>query len=73
MKFSDLITENDGETVCPGRIVLLFGTAVFIILAIYDVIWLGKEFNAMQYGTGYGSLTGGGLAGIWAKSKTDKQ
>lgn len=71
MKFSDIITENDGETVCPGRIALLIGTAVFILLAIYNTTWLGKEFNAMQYGTGYGGLLGGGLTGIWAKSKTD--
>ena len=72
MKFlNDIITENDGVTVCPGRLSLILGVLVFVCLAIYSVIWLGKEFNGTEFGTGYGGLVGGGLAGIWAKSKTD--
>ena len=68
MKISDIITENDGDTICPGRIFLIIGALVFLGLACYNA----SHFNAMNFGTGYGSLLGGGLTGIWAKSKTDK-
>lgn len=67
----DLITENDGVTTCPGRVLLIAGALIFLGLAGYGV-YLSHSFDAMQYGTGYGSLLGGGLSGIWMKSKTDK-
>jgi len=68
---SDLITENDGQTVCPARVLLIAGSLIFLGLACYGV-YLEHSFNAMQYGTGYGSLLGAGAAGIGYKAKTDK-
>lgn len=68
----DLYTENDGETACPGRVALLSGVLVFLVLACVSV-YFKHEFDAQSFGTGFGGLTGGGLVGIWAKSKTDKE
>ena len=72
MKLTDIFTENDGDTFCPGRVALILGVLVFIGLSTYSVVYLAQKFDAMGYGTGFGGLTGGSLAGIWAKSKTDK-
>jgi hypothetical protein len=68
---TDILTENDGVTICPGRMALIFGASTFLALAIWAV-YLKHDFDAQSFGLGYGSLLGGGLAGIWAKSKTDK-
>lgn len=68
---SDLFTENDGVTVCPGRVLLFAGAIVFFILACYTVVWLGESFNAMQFGTGYGTIIGAGTAAIGYKARTD--
>lgn len=68
----DMTTENDGQTICPGRVLLIIGAVIFLALACYGV-YLSHNFDAMQYGTGYGSLMGGGLTGVWLKSKNDKQ
>jgi len=66
----DLVTEKDGESYCPARIGMLVGLMVFIALSIYAVLH-GKDFDPMQWGGGYGSLLGGGGAGIWAKGKAE--
>ena len=66
----DLITEKDGESYCPERLLLIAGVVVFLALAMYAV-WHGKDFNAQDYGIGLGSLLGGGGAGIWAKGKSE--
>jgi len=72
MRLSDIITENNGDSICPGRVALMLGVVTFVFLAICDVLLHGKGFDAASFGTGYGALTGGGLAGIWMKSKTDQ-
>jgi len=66
----DLVTEADGESFCPERVLLIIGALVFLGLAVFAVFH-GKDFNAQDYGIGFGSLLGGGGAGIWAKGKAE--
>jgi hypothetical protein len=66
----DLFTEKDGESFCPSRLLLILGGIVFLTLAVYSVLH-GKEFNAQDFGLGYGGLLGGGGAGIALKGRTE--
>lgn len=66
----DCVTEKDGESYCPSRIMLMLGVLSFIALSCLAV-YLGQKFSAMDWGTGFGSLLGGGGAGIWAKGKSE--
>ena len=68
--FNDLITESDGVSVCPARLLLILGALAFIGLAIWAVIH-GKEFDPQAYGVGYGGLLAGGGGGILMKGKVE--
>jgi hypothetical protein len=70
MLVKDLFTEKDGESFCPARLGLLVGLITFICLS-FLAVFHGKDFDPQNWGIGYGSLLGGGGAGIWAKGKSE--
>lgn len=65
-----LLTESDGVSWCPARLGLLVGLMTFICLSAY-AIFHGGAFDPQNWGIGYGSLLGGGGAGIFAKGKVE--
>lgn len=66
----DIITESDGVSFCPLRLLLIIGAIAFIALTALSVLH-GAIFSYQEYGTGYGTLLGAGGAGIFAKGKVE--
>lgn len=51
----DLFTEPDGVTICPARMIGIFGSLGGIGLAFYDVMWQHAHFDLQAYGLGLGA------------------
>ncbi len=71
MKFlKDLFTESDGVSFCPARLLWIIGSLSFISLS-FVAVWHGKDFNAQDWGLGYGGLLAGGGGAIALKGKVE--
>ncbi len=71
MKFlNDLLTESDGISFCPARLLWIIGVLAFIALSFYAVFH-GKEFDPQNWGLGYGGLLAGGGVGVAQKGKVE--
>ena len=75
--FTDCITENDGNTVCPFRVaaMILCGSCVptFIGCTIYMLVYKGI-FDPSQFGICFGTMTTSLAAlagGVSIKARTD--
>lgn len=68
----DCATGKDGVSYDVGRILWIVGVLSFIGLSVVSIIKSGT-FDAMNWGTGYGSLLVGGGAGVGLKSKTEPE
>lgn len=75
MKLSDLITENDGVSLCPVRIVGLLGAAQFFALTLYQTLHT-HAFDVSSYGSALAAVIGAVGLAFSAKSfqegKTDR-
>lgn len=73
---SNLLTGKDGVTHDPARYVLVFGSAGYLLLALFYGVYQtihGHAVNFMDIGTGYGLVAGGGSAGVALKAKTEPE
>lgn len=68
----DLVTGKDGVSYDVGRVLWIIGVLAFIALSVYGM-YRGGAFDALNWGTGYGAILGGGGAGIGMKSKTEPE
>ena len=68
--FKDILTEADGTSYCPARLLLIVGSIAFIFLSFYAV-YHGKEFDPQNWGLGYGGLLAGGGGWILMKGKVE--
>lgn len=68
--FSDIFTEKDGETICVGRFLWIWGAFLFFTLAAWAVFH-GKEFDPQNYGVGLGGVLAGGGAGVALKGRNE--
>ena len=72
MKFlKDLITEDDGESYCIARVLLLASFISFVGFSGYEV-YNTKAFRMTDFGTGIMTILTGGAAVIGAKQITTK-
>lgn len=53
--FRDVFTEPDGVTICPVRVVGIFGTLQGLGLAAFDVLVQHAHFDLLAYGGGLGA------------------
>lgn len=54
--FTDIITVTSGDAVDITRIMALIGFAVFLGLAVYNVVVAHNHFNGMDFGSGLGAV-----------------
>ena len=66
----DLFTGIDGETHDPARWLWILGTCAFIGFAGYEICKSG-HFDMVNFGIAYGTLLGGGAAGVKVKESTE--
>jgi hypothetical protein len=66
----DLVTESDGVSYCPARLLWITGAIAFIMLSFYAAIH-GKDFNSQDFGLGYGGLLAGGGSSVLLKGKVE--
>lgn len=66
---NSLLTEEDNSTPNIASVLWVVGVLGFIILAGYAV-WHSGAFDAQSYGIGFGSVLGGGGAGLALKQKS---
>ena len=66
-----LLTGKDGHTYAPSRVYWCLAAVTQIVLSVWHVIVLSRDFNSTDFGTGMGLvLTAGGL-GVWMTRKTE--
>ena len=75
--FFHKLFDSKNSEVEAHLVVLVLGTMVFVMLAIYHVVFLHHDFVPDQYGQGLGTLLAGGGAAAWGqglqrKSENDK-
>lgn len=70
--FKHLFTGIDNQTYDVGRVLWVMGVIVLLGLSIVSV-FLSHEFNAINFGTGFGGILAGGGAGIGLKAKTEPE
>jgi hypothetical protein len=56
--FRDVFTEPDGATICPVRVVGIFGTLQGLGLAAFDVLVQHAHFDLLAFGGGLGATIG---------------
>lgn len=67
MKFSDIITDNEGDLDIIS-IIALVTCIVACSLTIYIVIVQGKDFNIQDFGIAIAAIIGSAGGGYYAKS-----
>jgi hypothetical protein len=66
-----LLTEDDANSIWSlPHTGLALGILTFVGLAVWHVVINHAQFDAMNYGTGFGALLGGGGAGILMNGKS---
>jgi hypothetical protein len=70
--FKDLFTEPDNETWCIIKILTGMGALTFVGASIYHVV-INHTFDAMSFGTGFGSMLAGGGGSMLMKKDTPIQ
>jgi hypothetical protein len=66
-----LLTGKDGHTYAPSRVYWCLAAVTQIVLSVWHVIVLDKDFSSTDFGTGMGLvLTAGGI-GVWITQKTE--
>lgn len=68
----DMTTMADGESYCFMRILTIIGAAACVGFAAY-ALFRGLEMKINDWALAYSTITGGGAAGIWAKSKAEPE
>ena len=66
----DLFTGPDGETHDPARWLWIVGVIVFLGLSGFEV-YKTNRFDMVNYGIAFGTLLGGGAAGVKIKESTE--
>jgi hypothetical protein len=68
----DIVTEKDGISFDPARILWVMGTLLFFGLVIYTTILLPSSFNMINFGMAFGGILAGGGASIKIKETTEQ-
>ncbi len=68
----DSVTEKDGTSFDPIKILGSFGILVFLGLSIYTVILNPASFNYMNWGIGFGSVLGAIAGSVKLKESTEQ-
>lgn len=66
----DLFSGRDNYSLDIGRILWAFGTLVFIIMSVYDII-KNSSFNYINWGIGFASVLGAGGVALKLKETTE--
>jgi len=66
---NSLLTEEDDKTPNVAAILWIVGAVFFVVFAGIAV-WKSGTFDAQSYGIGFGSVLGGGGAGLALKQKS---
>lgn len=53
--FRDVFTEPDGKTICPVRVIGIFGSMQGLGMSAYDVVIQHQHFDLQAYGLGMGA------------------
>lgn len=67
-----LTTEKDNETFCPARILWVLSSLMYFGLAWYQV-WHTKNFDYVQFATGFAALQASGAAAVKIKETTEQK
>jgi len=65
----DIFKDRENTSFEAMRILLILGCLVLLFLQVYSVIMLGREFNPIEFGSGFGGLLLGGGVGIATKDR----
>jgi hypothetical protein len=68
-----VLTGVDGVTYAPSRVYWCLGALTMIVLSVWHVAVLGKDFSATDFGTGMSSILAAGGLGVWMTQKTEPQ
>jgi hypothetical protein len=69
--FTDLLTQNDGQTWCVARVGVFLGIIAFISLGFIHTIY-NHTIDFSGFGMGLGALLGGGGVYVGSQAATDK-
>lgn len=64
----DILTEADGETYCPARVLTIIGTSACVLWAL-GALYKGVALDIKDWATAYGGISLSGMTSVWAKSK----
>jgi hypothetical protein len=67
------VTGIDGETYDPARIYGAIAVFTFLGLSIYSVVFNNSDWNAQDFGIGFGALLVGFGVGVSVKSQTEPE
>ena len=67
----NLFTGGDNSTFDIGRVLWALACLVFMVLAVYAVMWKGQPWAPQDYGTGLGLVLAAGGAAIGFKAHTE--
>lgn len=65
-------TGKDNVTVDIGRVLWAIGAVAYIAISS-TYVWLGGDFNALEWGAGFAAVNGGSGAAIRLKEKGEPQ
>ena len=69
---NDLLTEDDGSTICYARVASAVALLSFIGYSFYDFVFVNHIFHYNDYANGLMQILGGSAAVIGAKQITSK-
>ena len=72
-RINDLITERDGQTWCPARIIWILGVIVYLVFTGYTVIHgQGHVFDYTSFATGFSTILAAGAAAVRIKLDSEQ-
>ena len=66
-----LFTGQDNTTFDIGRVLWALSVVVFLVLAIFAVVYKGQSWNPQDYGTGLGLVLAAGGAALGFKASAE--